>query len=122
MFRKTEFVQRTTDLCLFVKRTKRALVFVVMYVDDLLVGCLLEEDGDVRQKLAEFFTAKALGDVRFVLGIRVQYNKDKGCYGWDKSNLSSEVESLVRKTLSMYAINLYLAKNCMFKTTQLLRV
>ncbi|POM62824.1 polyprotein [Phytophthora palmivora] len=57
----------------------RTPVFVVLYVDDLLVGCLHEEDADdVRRELAQHFTVKALGDVRYVLGMEAKYEKEKG--------------------------------------------
>ncbi|KAE9193583.1 hypothetical protein PF005_g18012 [Phytophthora fragariae] len=79
VFRRAGFVQCAADTCLFAKRSGRAPVFVVLYVDDLLIGCKYEEDAEeVRRELAKHFTVKELGDVRYVLGMEVKYDKKKG--------------------------------------------
>jgi hypothetical protein len=79
VFRRAGFVQCAADTCLFVKHSGRAPVFVVLYVDDLLIGCTYEEDAEeVCRELAKHFTVKELGDVRYVLGMEVKYDKKKG--------------------------------------------
>ncbi|POM81344.1 Hypothetical protein PHPALM_704 [Phytophthora palmivora] len=74
VFRKTGFAQCATDPCLFVKQGGRTPVFVILYVDDLLVWCLREEDAEeFRRELGQHFTVKALGDVCYVLGMYKQF-------------------------------------------------
>ncbi|GMF45807.1 unnamed protein product [Phytophthora fragariaefolia] len=88
VFRRAGFVQCTSDTCLFVKRSGHAPVFVVLYVDDLIIGCKYEEDAEeVCRELATHFTVKELGDVRYVLGMEVKYDKKRGSFGWVRSNL-----------------------------------
>ncbi|KAJ0412135.1 hypothetical protein ATCC90586_004055 [Pythium insidiosum] len=54
-------------------------VYVVLYVDDLLVGCASEEQAEaVRDGLARQFTVKSLGDARLVLGMELDYDRDRG--------------------------------------------
>ncbi|OWZ09994.1 LOW QUALITY PROTEIN: polyprotein [Phytophthora megakarya] len=54
-------------------------IFVVLYVDDLLVGSLDATEADqVAECMSELFTVNALGDTKFVLGMEVQYNRNEG--------------------------------------------
>lgn len=73
VFKRLGFKQCRADNCLFVQRDESdpaAAVFVVLYVDDLLVGCKTEEQArSVCTGLASHFTVKSLGDARFVLGM-----------------------------------------------------
>ncbi|KAI9910447.1 hypothetical protein PsorP6_010673 [Peronosclerospora sorghi] len=71
------------DPCFFVRREcdgdDKSVVYVVLYVDDLLVGCTRDEDAEkVRDELSERFTLKSLGDSRFVLGMDVKHDMEKG--------------------------------------------
>lgn len=79
VFRKAGFVQCAADTCLFVKRSGRAPVFVVLYVDNLLIGCNYAEGAEeARRELGEHFTVKSLEDVCYGLGMEVRYGQDKG--------------------------------------------
>jgi hypothetical protein len=52
---------------------------VILYVDDLLVGCAVEaEAAMIEQSLSKRFKMKALGDARFVLGMEINYNRALG--------------------------------------------
>lgn len=51
-------------------------MFVVLYVDDLLIGCADPSEADeIAQKLEQNFTLKSLEDARCVLGIEVEYKR-----------------------------------------------
>ncbi|KAL3665196.1 hypothetical protein V7S43_019066 [Phytophthora oleae] len=84
VFTKLGFQQCRADLCLFVRHDRgddgsAAPVFMVLYVDDLLIGAKTEKQIEaVRSALAEHFTVKSLGDVKFVLGMEVNYKMDEG--------------------------------------------
>lgn len=64
VFLRMGFQQCGADVCLFVKESgEDGPVFIVLYVDDLLIGCKNDEiDEEVTKKLAEHFTVKTLGD------------------------------------------------------------
>lgn len=73
------FIQCVADSCLFVRIRDDKPSYVVLYVDDLLVGCKTEAEADeICDELSKHFTVKALGDARFILGMEVQYDMKKG--------------------------------------------
>ncbi|POM64196.1 Retrotransposon Tca5 Polyprotein [Phytophthora palmivora] len=79
VFLKAGFRQCRSDSCLFVRSGRRSPVFVVLYVDDLLVSCADEADADeVEKALSKHFKVKSLGDTKFILGMEVQYNRQEG--------------------------------------------
>ncbi|GMF37522.1 unnamed protein product [Phytophthora lilii] len=69
------FVQCRADPCLFVRHQAgrdASPVFIILYVDDLLIGCKSDEIADkIRDELAEHFTLKSLGEARYVLGMEI---------------------------------------------------
>ncbi|OWZ05446.1 hypothetical protein PHMEG_00022466 [Phytophthora megakarya] len=68
-----------SDQCRFVCDSPHRPIFVVLYVDDLRVGCLDATEADqVAECMSELFTVNALGDTKFVLGMEVQYNRNEG--------------------------------------------
>nr|CCA27047.1 putative polyprotein [Albugo laibachii Nc14] len=70
------FTQCKTDPCIFVRGQSDSALLVTLYVDDLLIGSRCEKSiGKFADSLSEHFKLKGLGDVRFVLGIEVNYNK-----------------------------------------------
>ncbi|KAJ0392282.1 hypothetical protein P43SY_006190 [Pythium insidiosum] len=83
-FKRMGFEQCRADPCLFVHHNDDANdgaspVYVVLYVDDLLVGCKTDAQAEsVRAGLAAQFTVKSLGDARLVLGMEIDYNRDQG--------------------------------------------
>lgn len=79
------FTQSRADPCLlFVRRDRdgdddESAVYIVLYVDDLLVGCTRDDEAEkVREELSAHFTLKSLGDARFVLGMVIQYDMERG--------------------------------------------
>lgn len=54
-------------------------MFVILYVNDLLIGCSdSNEESEIVQKLNQRFALKEFGDAKFIIGIEVDYNKAKG--------------------------------------------
>ncbi|KAE8905659.1 hypothetical protein PF005_g6121 [Phytophthora fragariae] len=75
------FVQCRADPCLFVRLGKndQSPVYIVLYVDDLLVGCATDAEADeICAALSSRFTVKSLGDARYVLGMAIEYARNKG--------------------------------------------
>ncbi|KAJ0394531.1 hypothetical protein ATCC90586_008633 [Pythium insidiosum] len=84
VFKSLGFKQCRADPWLFVRRDRgddddASAVYVVLYEDDLLVGCESEEQAKfVCDGLSAHFKLKSLGDARFVLGMEVQYDRERG--------------------------------------------
>ena len=61
-----------SDFSLYVKRTNRGIVLVVIYVDDLIITGDSDADiNEVKLLLKQKFEMKDLGELRYFLGIEV---------------------------------------------------
>ena len=85
------FIQSRADPCVFLRRpgqgAEGSLIYIVLYVDDLLVGCEHDEEVDnISRELSAHFSLKSLGDARYVLGVEINYDIDQGNFIWGKSN------------------------------------
>lgn len=70
---KLGFKRGASDQCLYVKRTKTGLLFLVIYVDDILIiGSDLKEIEAVKRSLASEFEMKDLGEVKNFLGMKIE--------------------------------------------------
>ncbi|KAE8969014.1 hypothetical protein PR001_g27622 [Phytophthora rubi] len=73
------FKQCKSCPCLFVRVGQNGPVYIVLYVDDLLIGCEAEEEASsIAEALGARFRLKSLGDARFILGMELHYNTQKG--------------------------------------------
>lgn len=79
VFVEIGFDQCRADPCIFVRtRDGQDPVFIVLYVDDLLIAVSSTTNIDaIRDQLASRFTVKSLGD-RYILGIEIHYALEKG--------------------------------------------
>lgn len=78
------FRQSAADPCLFTKRTAGGLIYLLIYVDDILVACVSEEEiTKVEYELKKKLTLSSLGDVSCFLGIRVRKDVN-GYYSMDQ--------------------------------------
>jgi hypothetical protein len=69
------FRKSTVDFSLFVMRTRRGTVVLLVYVDDLIItGDDMEGIAEVKHILAEQFIMD-LGALRYFLSIEVAHNK-----------------------------------------------
>ena len=75
VFRKMGFVPCVADPCVFVRRDGHlSWIYVTLYVDDMLLrGTSAFLIDKVADELASHFKLKTLGNVRFILGIEVDY-------------------------------------------------
>ncbi|CAI5734626.1 unnamed protein product [Peronospora farinosa] len=82
VFSAMGFEQCRADTCLFVRRNNaknKSPTYIVLYVDDLLIGCKSDAEADtIYKELSEHFTVKSLGAARFILGMEVNYSQEKG--------------------------------------------
>ena len=76
------FIRREHELCLFVKASGSIVSFLVLYVDDiLLIGNNFPTLEEVKCWLGKCFTIKDLGEVVYILGIRIVRNRCKRLIG-----------------------------------------
>ncbi|GMF29094.1 unnamed protein product [Phytophthora lilii] len=76
--KKMGFREFRADPCMFV-RIGKSPVYIILYVDDLLVGCKTDPEAEaICTELGSQLKLKSIGDARFVLGMEIQYNIVKG--------------------------------------------
>ncbi|KAL0419082.1 UNVERIFIED_CONTAM: Retrovirus-related Pol polyprotein from transposon RE2 [Sesamum radiatum] len=70
--REYGFLQFANDHCLFTLATDLSSIFVLVYVDDILItGSSLSTIQNIKTYLHELFTIKDLGDARYSFGLEI---------------------------------------------------
>ena len=77
------FEENTVDSCIYLKVSGRKFIFLILYVDDILLasndlGLLM----DVKRMLSQNFDMKDLGEANFVLGIEIHRDRDHKFWGF----------------------------------------
>lgn len=89
---KCRFVRATADSNLYIRTRKEGTVYLLVYVDDLLLASknpkLLEV---VKNLLSTEFERKVLGDPAFLLGVHIQRNRESGMLTIDQSKYAAEI-------------------------------
>jgi len=66
------------DHCVYVKKTTRGIMFLTLYVDNiLLAGNNLEMINTTKQWLSSVFGMEDMGEARYVLGVKIVRNRPK---------------------------------------------
>ncbi|CAG4974137.1 unnamed protein product [Colias eurytheme] len=69
-----DFYRSKYDYCLYVRREKNLTVYILLFVDDLLICCENEKViADIKIKLSEKFKMKDIGIVKNYIGIEIEY-------------------------------------------------
>ena len=72
------FLTNDLDPCLFVKNSGENMIMVILYVDDILVGCRnMSEINKIKDNLSKKFCMKDLGSPNEFLGIHIERNLAK---------------------------------------------
>lgn len=72
---KLKFERSKNDYCLYVRKTNNNVVYLLVYVDDLLlIGNSIDEIEIVKSLLKEEFEMKNLGNIDVYLGVKVVRN------------------------------------------------
>jgi hypothetical protein len=85
--RKFGFKKNGEDNCIYAKFNNEKFVFLVLYVDDILlasnnVHLLLE----MKSFLSSHFDTKDVGEASYVLGVEIHRYRRKGVLGLHKSH------------------------------------
>ena len=70
------------ELCVYKKVSRSAIVFLVLYVDDILIiGNNIPTLQNVKSWLGNCFSMKDLGEVAYILGSKIYRDRSKRLIG-----------------------------------------
>ena len=73
---KMKFVRINADSCVYIRCTNSSVVIIAVYVDDLIIaGTSLSLVGSVKSDFHKRYKMKDLGELQYVLGVRVDQNQ-----------------------------------------------
>lgn len=76
---KLGFQRSQYDSCLYTRKVNGVWMYLVLYVDDIvLASSSLEEIRNIKQRLANEFEMDDMQEMKNFLGMRIQYNMEKG--------------------------------------------
>ena len=85
-------MQNADDPCVYKKTSGRALTFIVLYVDDvLLIGTDIPMLTSVKAWLSLKFSMKDLGEATFILGIKIYRDRSRKLLGLSQSTYIDKV-------------------------------
>ena len=74
---ENDFKSCGADQCVYVKRTRNGFVYVCLYVDEMIIAAKTSEEiREVKMALKNAFKMKELGEVRFILGMEIDHDKN----------------------------------------------
>ena len=86
------FVKNEEEPCVYKKINGSALVFLILYVDDiLLIGNDIPMLESVKTSLKNSFSMKDLGEAAYILGIRIYRDRSKRLIGFSQSTYIDKV-------------------------------
>ena len=94
-----EFIKNEDDPCVYKKVSGSAIVFLVLYVDDiLLIGNNVPLLTEVKGWLSSKFSMKDMGEAAFILGIKIYRDRSRRLLGLSQSMYIDKVlKSLARR-------------------------
>lgn len=93
--KKLGFQRSESDYCLYMKYESDDVIYLILFVDDLLIcGKNKRKIDEIKNKLSNKFAMKDLGEVKAYLGINIEYDHKKCEMKLDQS---SYIESLAKR-------------------------
>jgi Reverse transcriptase (RNA-dependent DNA polymerase) len=90
--KKLSFIQCEEEPCIYKKFSGNIVVFLVLYVDDiLLIGNSISELNVVKTSLKNIFSLKDLGEAAYILGIKIYRDRSKRLLGLNQSTYIDKV-------------------------------
>ena len=76
VFVKNGFKSCGADQCVYVKRSQGSLVYVGLYVDDMIIGARTSKEiNQVKEVLKKAFKIKELGKAEFISGMEINHDR-----------------------------------------------
>ena len=96
---KSGLCKAEKDLCCYFKKYTDSYVFLLLYVDDMLIaGSIMREINNLKTRLSSKFEMKDLGPAKQILGMKISRDRFAGTL-----NLSQEL--YIEKVLSKFKVN-----------------
>lgn len=89
LIKRKGFLQSQNDFCLYYKNSVKSKIYVLLYVDDILI--LGTDVQDVKQFLHSNFCMKDLGIMSHYLGINIKQNVQQGYVELDQSDYLKQI-------------------------------
>lgn len=87
-----KFIRTRADPCVYFKRTNKGILIVGVYVDDLLILASNEKEKlYLKNKLAQVFNMKDLGEAKHLLGMVISRDHEAGKVWLDQSTYVQKV-------------------------------
>ncbi|GJY55807.1 retrotransposon protein, putative, ty1-copia subclass [Tanacetum coccineum] len=89
------FIQNCDELCVYRKASGSDVVFLILYVDDILImGNNIPRLKEVKDYLGKCFSVKDLGEAAYILGIKIYRGRSLRLIGL---NQSSYIDKILKK-------------------------
>lgn len=77
--RQLGFIRSENDFCLYILKQDSYFIYLLIYVDDIiLAGINLEKINEIITKLMTHFEIKNKGNLKYFLGLEIDYNREQG--------------------------------------------
>jgi hypothetical protein len=109
-------IRNIEEPCVYKKVSGSAVVFLVLYVYDiLLIGNDIPMMEAIKSLLRKSFSMKDLGDVAYILDIKIYRDKLKRLIGLSQDAYVQYIESILRKVSCQCCITSQLARNSVLR-------
>lgn len=96
---KLGFMRSINDFCMYSLHHDRGNVYLLIYVDDIVIsGPNIDLINEVKNKLMTKFKMKDKGNLKYFLGLEIDYNREQGIMKISQSNY---IESVLKR-FNMY--------------------
>jgi hypothetical protein len=84
---KLGFKRSKYDYCLYVLASEDDIIYLIIFVDDLLICCKNKKKiGKIKRLLSNRFRMKDMGKVKYYLGINIEHNYEKNVITLDQKS------------------------------------
>jgi Reverse transcriptase (RNA-dependent DNA polymerase) len=88
------FTRLVSDACVYVKRTKYGMIIMSIFVDDIVIAYDARDEKDwlaIKQSFMTKYKMKDLGEVSWILGMKLTRDRERGVMRLDQSLYVSNV-------------------------------